>query len=96
MNTTEIYKQEQFKRNYELWKRATKFSSTNNFDNVYFRRIVNMGIDAVPYITAELEVHPSQLVHALDLLFPDMVKYEGVISLKDACALWVSILKRQV
>jgi hypothetical protein len=45
----------------------------------------------------EIGIFFSGLTRSLvNLLFPYMVKYEGVISPKDACVLWVSILKGQV
>lgn len=82
-----------FYQNYKYWNQQTQFLSTNNLDNSYFRGIVDMGIDAVPYILKELEKGPTQLVHALDLIFPGVMMYEGYVTLKDACDKWLSILK---
>ncbi len=82
-----------FIQNFKYWNQETELLSTNNLDNSYFKEIVNMGIDAVPFIVDELKKGPTQLVHALDLIFPDVVKYEGFVSLKDACDKWLSILQ---
>lgn len=82
-----------FIQNFRYWNQETEFLSTNNLDNSYFKEIVNMGIDAVPFIVDELKKGPTQLVHALDLIFPNVVKYEGFVSLKDACDKWLSILQ---
>lgn len=82
-----------FSQNLKYWNKETCFLSTNNFDNSYFKEIVNMGSDAVPFIVEELEKGPSPLVHALDMIFPNVVKYEGFVSLKEACDTWLSILK---
>jgi len=82
-----------FFQNYKYWNKETGFSSTNNLDNSYFQEIVNMGIDAVPYIIKELKVKPSPLVHALERIFPGVVSYDGFVSLKDACDKWLSILQ---
>lgn len=76
------------------WKKETEFSSLNNLDNHNFKSIVNMGRDAVPYILLEIEKKPSQLVHALDLIFPGVVKYNGFVSLEKTCEAWISILKK--
>lgn len=93
INTKEIDNAANFIQNLKYWNQETEFLSTNNLDNSYFKEIVNMGIDAVPYIVEELKKRPTQLVHALDLIFPDVVKYEGFVSLKDACDKWLSILQ---
>ena len=52
-----------------------------------------MGVNAVPYIVEELEKGPSPLVYALDMIFPGVMKYEGFVSLKEACDKWLSILR---
>lgn len=93
ISTKEIDNAAVFSQNFKYWNKETEYLSTNNLDNSYFKEIVNMGIDAVPYIVEELKKGPTQLVHALDLIFPDVVKYEGFVSLKDACDKWLSILQ---
>lgn len=89
----EIDKSAMFSQNYKYWNKETGFLSTNNLDNSYFRQIVEMGEDAVPFIVEELKKGPTPLVHALDLIFPDVISYEGFVSLKDACDQWLSILQ---
>lgn len=93
INTKEIDNAAIFVQNYKYWNQDTGFLSTNNFDNSYFLEIVNMGVDAVPFIVDELKKGPTPLVHALDKIFPDVVKYEGFVSLKEACDKWLSILQ---
>lgn len=85
-----------FSQNLKYWNKETRFISTNNFDNSYFLEIVNMGVGAVPFIIEELKKGPTPLVHALDMIFPNIVKYEGFVSLKDACDKWLSILQQTV
>lgn len=82
-----------FAQNFKYWNDETSFLSANNYDNSHFREIVDMGIDAVPFIVEELKKGPTQLVHALDLIFPGVIKYNGFVSLKDACDKWLSILQ---
>lgn len=83
-----------FSQNYKYWNKETGVLSTNNFDNSYFEGIVNMGIDAVPFILEELDKGPSLLVHALDRIFPGVMKYDGFVSLKEACDKWKEILSQ--
>ena len=83
-----------FKLNNRMWNDEKQFDSFNNYDSGYFDEIVKMGKDAVPYILAELEKGPSPIVHALDLIFPGKVKYNGFVPLKVACDTWISILKQ--
>ena len=83
-----------FVQNLKYWNQETAFLSTNNVDNSYFQSIVNMGVDAVPFILDELKKGPTPLVHALDKIFPGVMKYEGYVSLNDACQRWIEILKQ--
>lgn len=92
LNTREADNRVVFYKNLDYWNNEVAFMSTNNFDNSYFGRIVEMGKEAVPFILEELKKHPSPLVHALDLIFPDVVEYDGYVSLEDACRTWISIL----
>lgn len=83
-----------FSLNNKLWNTEKQFDSFNNFDSGYFDEIVKMGTDAVPYILEELKRGPSQIVHALDLIYPGKVQYEGFVPLKTACDTWISILSK--
>lgn len=83
-----------FSLNNKLWNTEKQFDSFNNFDSGYFDEIVKMGEDAVPYILEELKRGPSQIVHALDLIFPGKVQYEGFVPLKTVCETWISILSK--
>lgn len=80
------------RQNYEYWNRNSNFMSSNNFDNADFERIVAMGEDAVPGILEIIQDHPDPIVHALDLIYPDYMSYEGYVSLEDVCKTWITIL----
>lgn len=82
-----------FAANLSYWKSQTQLSSVNNFTNSYFKTIVKMGEAAVPFILEEIQKEPSQLVHALDLIYPNKVRYKGFVSLKQACDTWIKILR---
>lgn len=93
----DMHKTEQnaiFAQNFKYWNQETALLSTNNVDNPYFQGIVNMGVDAVPFILDELKKGPTTLVYALDKIFPGVMKYEGFVSLNDACKKWIEILKQ--
>ena len=53
-----------------------------------------MGKDAVPFIYKELKKGPTDLVYALEAIFGNPIKYNGFMSLKQSCDLWISILKK--
>ena len=82
-----------FVQNLKYWNAEVSVLSVNNYCNSYFERIVEMGTDAVPFIMEEMEKGPTPLVHALDLIFPGVMEYEGYVSMKEACDKWISILK---
>ena len=85
----------EFDTNYATWNNQTKFLANNNFSNDFFNEIVNMGEDAVPLIYAELKKGPTPLVHALNLIYPGEVEYEGYVPLDAVCMLWETILKQK-
>ncbi len=80
------------KTNYQFWNAMANIKSSNNYDDGYFMQIVNMKEDAVPGILEIIRDHPDPIVHALDLIFPDMVQYDGNVSLEDVCKLWTITL----
>ena len=86
INIQEVY------MNYEYWNRESKFLSTDNYNNSDFRKIVAMGEEAVPGILEIINNHPDPIVHALDLIYPDFMRYEGYVSLEDVCRTWIITL----
>ena len=84
-----------FDMDLKYWERETSMMSVNNFDNAHFNSIVKMGEEAVPFIYKKLQEGPTQLVHALELIYRDKVPYKGFVSLNQARRLWLRILKKQ-
>ena len=78
--------------NYDYWNRESNLCSSNNFDNANFRQIVEMGEDAVPGILEIIQDHPDPIVHALDLIYPEYMTYNGYVSLEDVCRTWIITL----
>ena len=93
IDTSMMDKRVSFEQNLKYWNAYSNMLSVNNYDNSYFDKIVAMGTDAVPFIIEELDKGPTALVHALDLIFPDTVEYDGFVTLNDACRTWLSILR---
>ena len=60
-----------FRGNYETWNALNAMSSSSNFDNAYFKEIVNMGKKAVPFIYEELKKIDKTVVFDL---FENMMK----------------------
>ncbi|MCD8207547.1 MAG: hypothetical protein LUD72_06405 [Bacteroidales bacterium] len=82
-----------FKHYLKHWEDETLFDSTDLFENENFKAIVAMGEKAVPFILQEIAVRPTQLVHALDLIYPGTVEYDGFVPLEKACEMWTGTIK---
>lgn len=78
--------------NYNYWNKESNFLSSNTYDNSDFQKIVEMGEDAVPGILEIIQDHADPIVHALDLIYPDYMTYNGYVSLEDVCRTWVITL----
>ena len=94
LNTADADAFATFMGNFETWNAQNALSSASNFDNVYFKGIVNMGKRAVPFIYEELKKGPTDLVYALDAIFGYPIKYEGFMPLEKSCEIWLSILRK--
>ncbi len=82
----------EFYTNYHYWNSMSNFKSSNNYDDVNFQQIVRMGEAAIPGILSIIQKRPDPIVHALDLILPDYVEYEGFVSLEEVCKIWVLTL----
>lgn len=82
-----------FYENFKYWNYETNAMSVNNYDNASFVDIVKMGLDAVPFIADILEKGPHPIVHALDLIMPDVFEYKGYVSLEENCRQWLQLLR---
>lgn len=78
--------------NYDYWNRNSNYLSSSNYDDPDFRKIVEMGEDAVPGILEIIQEHHDPIVHALDLIYPNYMTYEGYVSLEDVCRTWIITL----
>ncbi|MBP3537825.1 MAG: hypothetical protein J6J93_09860 [Muribaculaceae bacterium] len=83
---------QEVRTNYDYWNRTSNVLSSNNYDSADFRKIVDMGEDAVPGILEIIKDHPDPVVHALDLIYPGYMTYNGYVSLEDVCRTWIITL----
>lgn len=93
IDTANVENRTVFMQNLRYWNDETRFLPTNNFNSAYYRNIVDMGLDAVPYILEVIRRRPSFIVRALDEIMPGVVVYDdGYVPVDKACELWISIL----
>ena len=80
---------------YNEWCNNTKFLSSIKavIEDENFKAIVAMGQRAVPFIIDEIDIHPSNLVWALNLIFERKITDRKDITITDACKLWVKALR---
>lgn len=78
------------------WLQETAFSSSviDIIENTNFKRIVNMGKDAIPLIIEEIDNNPSTLVWALNIITGYTIDPSQRLSLSDACKVWVKLYRR--
>jgi len=76
------------------WQSDTRFLSSVKAvtNHPAFKSIVNMGGNAVPFIIAEIERRPSNLVWALNAIYHKKIGSGSTIT--EACRLWIAELKK--
>lgn len=86
--------QTMFQRYLENWKSQTQFLSSvpKITSHPAFKKIIDMGGNAVPLILNEIERQPSNLVWALNAILHKKTG-EGM-SVTQACKQWISELKK--
>lgn len=78
------------------WKQETAFASSPSVivENSNFQALVSMGLIAVPYIVQDIDMNPSPLVWALNLIYNKKITTKKGATIAEACKLWVAELKR--
>lgn len=79
------------------WQKNTRMLSSVQgiIEQRDFQAIVAMGTKAVPFIGQSIEMKPSTLVWALNMIFNVKISDRKDLTISDACKLWVKELKRQ-
>lgn len=78
---------------YEHWKKETIFLSVGVTNNIHFKNICDVGLLAIPFIYKKLEEEPSHLVHAYDVILPDLMKVDGYVGVGDYINMWQVVIK---
>lgn len=87
-----------FEELYKKWSDNTMFLSNPKaiIEDQNFQGIINMGEHAVPLILSKIEVEPSQLVWALNIITKKKVSNSSSISISDSCKRWVKLGKQNI
>ena len=82
-----------FYKHYHAWHDRYAVSATMKFEgDPDFDALVKMDEAAVPFIYKIIKAHPDPIVHVLDFVYKSMAKYDGVVTLEDICAAWVTLI----
>ncbi len=84
------FNQSKFFKNLNEWKKQILFSSDVQkiTTNQNFEALVNMGVNAIPFILQEINDSPSNLVWVLNKITKSKIS-ERPISIDQACTLWI-------
>jgi len=90
-SATYYFNRSKFQRFYEKWMDDTAvYSSVHKImENENFRAIVDMQIDAIPFIVAKLESKPDNILWALNMITKSRISNQS-ISMEEASMLWVN------
>lgn len=80
---------------YNSWHAKTRFLSSAKAitEQIDFKNIVSLGLDAVPFILETIDTKPSTLVWALNMIFKEKISNDPNLTISEACNLWVKKLK---
>lgn len=78
---------------YDEWISRNAVKATQDFNDPAFLAIVDAGETAVQFIYDKIKTSPDPVVHVLDHIYPDMVKAEGFVPLKEYCEVWCKALE---
>lgn len=84
-----------FLNHYNGWCNNTKYLSSvkSIIEDEDFKAIVAMGQRAVPFILDEIDIRPSNIVWALNMIFGRKITDRKDVTITDACKLWVKALR---
>ena len=90
------YVVEKFSELYRAWEKNTMFSSSiyDIVEDINFKRIVEMGNDALPLIFQEIEKKPSTLVWAINQITGLTLKSNRRLTISESCKAWIKLRKQ--
>jgi hypothetical protein len=93
-----VYIRDKFDSLVKSWESNTLFESSVSkiISDPSFRRILNMGEKAIPFIIEEIDNNPSTLVWALNIITNSSFETSTRITVSEACKLWVKKWKKAV
>ncbi len=86
-----------FRNHLAAWQSETMFMSSveDIVSQLDFKAILGMGKRAVPFILDEIEVRPSNLVWALNMIYERKITSKPDTTVTEACKLWIKALRPQ-
>jgi len=91
-----FYLKDKFSSLVKAWESKTFLHSSVSkiIEDVNFKRIVEMGEKAIPFIIEEIDKAPSTLVWALNLITKTSLSSNQRLTVSDACKIWVKLWKQ--
>lgn len=82
-----------FREHFAAWEEETAFLSSTTLirGNAHFKAMVDMGMDVVPYIVAQLKKEPSHLCWVLTEIFGEPITKQPMTN-SEVCKLWIEKL----
>lgn len=92
----DVFDEMRYKQFKQAWEQNTMFMSSAQsiIEDKNFQGIVAMGERAVPYILNDIEVTPSTLVWALNIIYKRIITDKPNTSITEACKLWVKHFRK--
>lgn len=92
-----VYLRDKFHTLFNAWESKTVLQSSVSkiIEDVNFKRIVEMGEKAIPFIIEEIDKNPSTLVWTLNLITKTSLSSNQRLTVSAACKQWVTLWKQQ-
>lgn len=95
--TSQEFLKYRFNFHYQKWYSNTRLFSNPRMiiEDDNFKAILQMGETAVPLIIEKIEIEPSQLVWALNIITNKRISGNELLSINDSCKAWVKYSKQK-
>ena len=91
----QVHLKDKFTSLKKAWDKATMFSSSISdiVEDSNFKRIIEMGNGAIPFIIDEIDREPSNLVWALNLITGATIRSNQRLTITETCKAWVKLYR---
>jgi len=91
----QVHLKDKFSSLKRAWGKATMFSSSISeiVDDNNFKRIIEMGNSAIPFIIDEIDREPSNLVWALNIITGATIRSNQRLTITETCKAWVKLYR---